>query len=818
MLKTFKNILTVSLRRQLVIGIALVHAILMSIFVLDMVSRQYSFLYKQNISQTESLSKTLAANSVSWVLASDVRGLEEVISSLSHYQGIRYAMVLDRHGKVLGHTDSEKIGLYISDAVSTSLLTASVKKYVLVKNKEIIDVASPVIANGRLIGWSRVALSQHGLISNLNVIGRDGIIYTLIAIIIGTIFAVVMAKGLTLGLTHLVSVADQIKEGDLSRRSNLERNDEIGRLSTDFNQMLDSLEDSHQQLAASRELAQVTLNSIGDAVITTDQFGKITFMNPVAENLTGWRSSEVQDKYLEEVFSIVNENTGEYSQSPVRECLASGEIIELENHTVLINRYGQRIPIEDSAAPIRNLNNQIVGVVMVFHDVSIARKMARQMHYQATHDVLTGLVNRMEFEKRLNHLIDNMCNSDDQHAFLYMDLDQFKIVNDTCGHVAGDELLKQLGFLFKENIRHHDTIARLGGDEFGVLLESCDIENAVHVAEKMLQTTRDFRFVWQENVFDIGVSIGLIPVAGNAYKLSSLLSMADIACYTAKDRGRNRFHIYEHEDTEMALRHSEMQWVSRITRALEEDRFVLFSQEIVSTNLLASSTHHFEILVRMKDESGELVMPEQFIPAAERYNLMSAIDRWVCKCCFEMLANIPENIDYMVSVNLSGDSFNNDNFLQYLTQLLKDNALPGNRICFEITETAAITNLTSAVHFIRTMKGYGCCFALDDFGSGLSSFAYLKNLPVDYIKIDGSFVKDMISDPIDREMVSSIHQVGKLMGIESIAEFVETDEIYASLREIGVNFAQGYGIAKPEPFAGRLARLVGSSSVDEKAS
>jgi diguanylate cyclase (GGDEF)-like protein len=440
---------------------------------------------------------------------------------------------------------------------------------------------------------------------------------------------------------------------------------------------------------------------------------------------------------------------------------------------------------------------------MVFHDVSEARYMAQQMAWQANHDSLTGLVNRREFERRLADLIQGAKLRHKEHALLYMDLDQFKIINDTCGHIAGDEMLKQLSQLLQDEVRESDTLARLGGDEFGILLAGCHESKALTLAENLRQATKNFRFVWDNKSFEVGASIGLVNINDTSGNISDILSAADIACYAAKDMGRNRVHSYRPNDAELAQRHGEMHWVSRIREALDGDRFVLYCQKIQAITKIDTTAGHYEILVRMLDENKQLVPPNLFIPAAERYNLMPSIDRWVIKNSFECVKNVLKRggcstLD-TVSINLSGNTFSDDTFLEFVRSELNQHRLSAQMFCFEITETAAIANRSKAIRFMRELKKDGCRFSLDDFGSGLSSFAYLKELPVDYLKIDGGFVKDITDDPIDRAMVNAINQIGQLMNIKTIAEFVENDAILKVLRDIGVDYAQGYGIHRPTP-------------------
>lgn len=554
------------------------------------------------------------------------------------------------------------------------------------------------------------------------------------------------------------------------------------------------------ELMEAKEKALVTLESIGDAVITTDESGLVQYLNPVAEELTGWLCAEAKARPLQEVFDIYNEKTNESAEDPVKKCLREKSIIALANHTVLINRNGEKYAIEDSAAPIRDKNGNILGVILVFHDVSNARKLAGQLSWQASHDSLTGLANRLEFEIRLKATL-NKDDKDSHHALLYMDLDQFKVVNDTCGHVAGDELLKQLAGLFQKHVRENDVLARLGGDEFGIFLENCPTENAHKIAESIIDDLGQFRFLWQEQVFIIGVSIGLVPfnLADNE-TISNLMSEADVACYAAKDAGRNRVHIYKKDDTALVQRHSEMQWVSHIQQALAENKFELYCQPILSTSGQPNEPKQYEILIRLQNPDGTLIMPMSFLPAAERYNLMPDIDRWVITRVLEQLKQFPLGRGCLIAINLSGASLSDDKFLQFVVDLFDDKSIDAGQVCFEITETAAISNLSKVTSFIATLQKLGCEFSLDDFGSGLSSFSYLRNLNVNYLKIDGAFVRCMSKDPVDRGVVEAINNIGHVMSIKTIAEYVEDQATLDILVEMGVDYAQGNHFSKPFPF------------------
>ncbi|MET0068368.1 MAG: EAL domain-containing protein [Candidatus Thiodiazotropha sp.] len=559
-----------------------------------------------------------------------------------------------------------------------------------------------------------------------------------------------------------------------------------------------------------KERALVTLQSIGDAVITTDREGRIDYMNPVAESLTGYSLQEVSGRTLENAFRIIDENSREPAVNPIDACLASGEVISLGSHSLIIARDGREIAIEDSAAPIRKQDGQVIGVVMVFHDVTRAREMAQTLSWQASHDSMTGLVNRAEFEQRLRVLLDQVREDRSRHAMLYLDLDQFKVVNDTSGHVAGDELLKQLAVLMSDLVRESDTLARLGGDEFGVLLAHCDLSHAQLVANLLREKIHEYRFIWQDKLFEIGASVGIVEITEVQNDISLILSHADIACYAAKDAGRNRVHVFQPDDDELMQRHSEMLWISKITQAMEQERLELYCQAIVPTPGETEPIEWYEILLRLRDIQGHLVPPGAFIPAAERYNLMPAVDRWVITHALENLQRMgacEETHRYRISINLSGASLNQEDTAAFILDQAGAFQIDPDQVCFEITETAAISNLAKAYRLMHDLKEQGFRFALDDFGTGVSSFNYLKNLPVDYLKIDGSFVRDMLNDSVDDAMVEMINQIGHVMGIRTIGEYVENAEILAALSRKGIDFAQGFHLHHPTPMQSICQRV-----------
>ncbi|BAU49033.1 diguanylate cyclase [Sulfurifustis variabilis] len=560
------------------------------------------------------------------------------------------------------------------------------------------------------------------------------------------------------------------------------------------------LKRAQRALFEEKERLMVTLRSIGEAVIATDVNGRVEYLNPIAERLIGWASENAEGRHLGELFAVLDETGGETLTDLVGQCLARDAIVTSAGAHTLRRADGREYAIEHSAGPIRDRSGRVAGVVLAIRDVTEMRHLARQLSYQASHDALTGLLNRREFEHRLEQALEEAKRGARRHVLCYLDLDQFKVVNDSCGHVAGDQLLRQLAALIKPMIRENDTLARLGGDEFGILLEGCGLERARELAEHVRRAISDFRFVWGDRRFDVGASIGLAEIGKDSASAVEVLSAADAACYVAKDLGRNRVYVHQLDDTALTRHRNEIRWAQRLSNAVQEDRLLLYAQPIVALQD-ASRPVRYEILVRLVDEGGGLVPPMAFIPAAERYNLMAAVDRWVIGTTLARMrqrdAQGAEPFD--CAVNVSGRSLCEPGFLEFVRGEIGSSGIAPSRLSFELTETAAVANFAQAKQFMTELRQLGCRFALDDFGSGLSSFAYLKNLPVDFLKIDGSFVRDMGNDPIDSALVESINQLGHVMGIETIAEYVEHPGVLERLRAMGVDFAQGNVICRPVP-------------------
>ncbi|WP_083383984.1 MULTISPECIES: diguanylate cyclase [unclassified Cupriavidus] len=555
-----------------------------------------------------------------------------------------------------------------------------------------------------------------------------------------------------------------------------------------------------EALFEEKERLHITLRSIGDAVICTDAQMGVTFMNPIAEQLTGWTLPAAMGQPLEQIFRVVDENSGDVIPNPVATCLQTLRPVYLQDGAVLLGLNGDRHDVQDSAAPVLTAAGEVLGAVLVFQDITQARALQRELAHSATHDALTGLPNRNWFEKRLREACDAARQQLQRHALCFIDLDRFKIVNDTAGHAAGDVLLRELSHVIRHHVRTDDVLARLGGDEFGLLLHNCTVEHAEAVCQKVIDAIRGQRFPWEGRVYDLGASIGITAIDAEAPPVGELMSRADVACYAAKAAGRNRVSVYRSDESDAQRHHQELQVAAGIHSALEANRFRLFAQEIRPLQVACADAHHIEILVRMIDEGGQLVMPGAFIPAAERYDLMGHVDRWVIRHVLRSYgARLLAVPGLTVGINLSANSLGEPFLLPFLHAELHDSVLPASRIQLEITETALINNMAAANRLVSEMRRAGCTVALDDFGTGLSSFAYLKQFPVDCLKIDGSFIRHLASNAVDREIVSSINDIGHRLGVSTVAESVEDEQTLHVLRTIGVDFAQGYVIGRPMP-------------------
>ena len=557
-----------------------------------------------------------------------------------------------------------------------------------------------------------------------------------------------------------------------------------------------------------RERAQVTLEAIRDAVVTVAADGTVDYANPAAASLLGRPPSQLCNRHIRSVCRFVDQDSFGELPHPALAALGSGRGVRFGRNALLVRHDSRELCIDGSAEPIFATDAATRGAVLVFRDVGVERATALQLGYQASHDSLTGLINRREFERVVTEVLETRRDGPDDNVLLFLDLDQFKVINDTCGHAAGDELLRRVGGLLGASLRSTDVLARLGGDEFGVLLRGCPLEHALGVAEDLRRAVADFRFVCDRGSFSIGVCIGVVNLGEGLRGYSEVFGAADRACYLAKECGRNRVQVYQTSDAELARRHGMMLWVGRIRSAIDENRFRLYAQPIAPIAQTRGAPVRAEVLIRMVDHNGQIIPPMAFMPAAERYDLGPAVDRWVIRNAFERLAEAGHQAFDTCSMNLGAASICDERLFDFIVDEQKRCGLRATQICFEITETSAITQFTKACRLIERLRGVGFHFALDDFGTGTSSFAYLKGLPIDYVKIDGVFVRDILSNRVNCAMVEAINHVAHVMGFLTVAEFVENSAILERLREVGVDFVQGYGIGRPEPLETLLRRPV----------
>jgi diguanylate cyclase (GGDEF)-like protein/PAS domain S-box-containing protein len=545
----------------------------------------------------------------------------------------------------------------------------------------------------------------------------------------------------------------------------------------------------------------LALQSLAEAIIATDKDGRITFLNPAAEHLTGSGAAGALGKLLEDIVSLVDETDRRLLSDPVHQALTTGAPVNLSRRALLLSRTnGNERSIELSASPIRNSAQELIGAVVLLHDVTEMRGLARQMSYQATHDALTGLVNRREFERRLEEAIESGHRGDGQHVLCYLDLDRFKIVNDSSGHLAGDSMLREVAKLLRDAVRDSDTVGRLGGDEFGTLLVGCPLDKARQIADDLTRSVGEYRFVWKDKIFNIGVSVGLVEISRESGTLEELLAAADTACYVAKKQGSGRVVVYSARDEALARHTGEIQWLQRLQGALKENRFHLYQQVIIPAHG-DDGGPALEVLLRLQDEAGHELPPSEFMRAAERYRLMGLVDRWVVQTTFAALGRgaIPVPAHRSVAINISGQTLGDAQFLEFVVECFDTSGVAPAQVCFEINESAVVANLDHARRFVGVLHGMGCQFALDDFGSGVGSFSNLKNLPLDYLKIDGSFMRNLERDTVNQAMVAAMIKLARTLNFKVIAEQVEDAASVEVARRMGVDYLQGYAIGRPQP-------------------
>ena len=553
-------------------------------------------------------------------------------------------------------------------------------------------------------------------------------------------------------------------------------------------------------LSRSKRQAQYTLESISEGVVTTDDEGRIDYMNRAAESMTGSNREDASGKTIGDLFMLVDEADRRPLGDPVERSLAMRRRVNMGRRALMVSLDGEHEhSIEITASPIRGPGNSISGTVVVFHDVSEIRGLTRQMSYQATHDALTGLVNRREFERRLQEAMDSAHAEEASHILCYMDLDRFKAVNDSCGHLAGDNMLRDVAALIKNQVRDSDFVGRLGGDEFGTLLVGCPLDKARQISADVCTAVADYRFVWKDKIFNIGISIGIVEINHASGNLQDMMSAADSACYVAKQRGRGQVHVYSARDEAIARERGDIQWLRKLQDALREGRFELAMQPIIATSGGDDTGPAVEVLIRLPDERGRFANTAEFLRPAERYQLMPQIDRWVVNATLSAInaGEIKLAGRRSCAINISGQSLGDEGFLEFIVEALDHSGVPPTSVCFEVSEGAVTGNLQHAQRFIEVLHGIGCEFALDDFGSGLGAFSNLKSLPVDYLKIDGSYTRNLSTDQINQEMVSAMIKLARTMEFRVVAEQVEQQDDFDWLREIGVDFVQGNFVDPP---------------------
>ncbi|HEB57510.1 MAG TPA: EAL domain-containing protein [Gammaproteobacteria bacterium] len=672
-------------------------------------------------------------------------------------------------------------------------------------------------SDNEVIGMLVVEISRNGISMTQKEIIGNGVLITFISLFLTILLALYFSRTVSSPISLLTKGIHRIRDGILGERIYTGAGGEIAILEIGINNMSASLqlaqlrekEHADDRLFIEKSKAQITLEAIGEGVITTDINGYISYLNPAAENLLGVNMDYAAGMHLHKIFHIKNMTEKESINYPISTCLEEGKSVRHDDSMVLIGANGTEFIIRDNATPLRTRNGKITGMVLVFHDFTHIQRISDQLTYQATHDELTGLRNRREFEHRLKDLITNSNFETQKHALCFLDLDHFKIVNDTCGHIAGDTLLKEVSQLLCSQVRHNDLVARLGGDEFGIILVNCPLKQAVLIAENIKNSVKQYQCRWEQHVFEIGVSIGLMPITSAEYSPAEIMINADAACYVAKDNGKNRVHVYRASDYDFLQRHDEIRWLQKINRALDKDSFELYCQAMVPANNKSEEVK-YEVLLRLQDDD-ELMLPGYFLPAAEHYSLMPEIDRWVIKTFVALLGKNDfrhfRDKKQVFNINISGQSLCSEGFFEFIVDLFESSPVSLQLITFEITETAAIHNYNAAINLISRLQKRGCAFALDDFGSGLSSFRYLKELPVDYLKIDGYFIRNIESSRVNQSIVDAISSVAQALSLKTIAEFVESEEAWQVLKKYGVDYLQGSAIEMPVPLTEVLARF-----------
>ncbi|NDP47989.1 MAG: EAL domain-containing protein [Sulfuriferula multivorans] len=793
-----------SIRTRLVIVSIVIEVTMLGLLIANSLRLMTEVMEDRTEARLQTVSPLLNASLSARLFERDHASVREILQQLvnSSAAELDYIVVLD-----------DKKNLYAQagkvDAASLPAVDLDIRQSL---SDLVYDTAIPLTLGGETIGYVQYGLSMASFVASRESILRQSLLIAGAEILFTLLALGVAGFMLTRHIKSLLTATQKISDGDYDLRIPVASRDEIGVLARNFNTMTDAirnrisaLHQSEQALHEEKERAEVTLHSIGDGVITTDLQGRVLYLNPMAEILTGYTLAQATGKPIETIYRVQDQASGSQLANPVRLCLAEDTVCSGVNFAQLINFDGRAFAVEETAAPIRGKAGSAIGAVLVFHDVTEAREASRKLAYQATHDALTGLINRREFERLVEESLQVTKANGTSSAFCYMDLDQFKVVNDTCGHIAGDRLLVELATMIQHRVNENDTLARLGGDEFGVLMRNIPLHEARSLAEELRNRVRDYRFLWDGQTFEVGISIGVVPIRPDTSSVVEIFSNADIACFVAKDMGRNQIHVSNLNDVEQVRRQQEMQWSVRIPSALENDRFVLHYQKISPLDASSGESPRCELLVRMLEEDNSLILPGRLIPAAERFRHMPEIDRWVIHNALKLIVQHGDRLGMAAyAINLSGQSLGQADLLDFVKREILRSGVKPSLITFEITETAAIRNVSHAARFMSELKKLGCQFSLDDFGSGLSSFGYLKMLPVDYLKIDGSFVRNMLHDEHDRSIVIAITQIAKTLNMACVAEWIEDEATLMALKEIGVDYGQGFFLHRPEAIAAHI--------------
>ncbi|MGR8930404.1 MAG: EAL domain-containing protein [Gammaproteobacteria bacterium] len=729
----------------------------------------------------------IANRTIAAVLFDDTSLAKENLNSLAKLPDLQNACIYDKQGRLFAGLNIIEHRPCPQNATSLRTRTDGFD----------LQVFFPMLSDNELIGNVLISANLNtAMMHQLKVVGVI-LVSLFAALCTAFLLTAPLLSQVANPITFLAKTAKKISQNhDYSLRATKYSEDEIGILVDAFNDMLDTVENKNTTLVALKDNYQALYDNNPTMVFELNLHGEIVSVNQFGAKQIGLNVDELS---ATSIFSYIHPDDTKDSREFFQRCIDYPQQVHKQEKRVICHN-GNILWVRETARLVSTEHHHLKRLLLVCEDVTETRRLADRIAYQASHDELTGLTNRRQFDIYIQDLVTQAQSDHSSHIMCYLDLDQFKVVNDTCGHMAGDELLRQLGELLKQNVRKTDVLARLGGDEFGILMPQCSREQALIAGNKLRNAIADFQFGWENRSFSISVSIGIAAINHTSGNAVDILKEADAACYAAKEKGRNRVHVFSSADDELAERQGEMQWVEKIRIGIEENRFELYGQLIVPITDTEENLH-FETLLRYRDEHGNIIPPGAFLPAAERYNLAPALDRWVIAKLFTHLGSTPGFIERLelCSVNLSGLTLSDESMLNFIDEQFQKWRIPTYKICFEITETAAISNLSYAKHFIDSLRNKGCMFSLDDFGSGLSSFAYLKNLPVDFLKIDGLFVKDILEDKIDWTMVKAINEVGHVMNKKTIAEFVENQNIFDLLKNMGVNYAQGYGIAKPIP-------------------